>query len=1183
MTPKVRSLNSPEADGGHDPISRCNLAEVSPTMRRLHRLGAIAFALLLVLGATCLSQVKASAQSPADPSGSPWAVVPSPTINSQGESMGSSAGLSCASPQFCVAVSLDPYAPEIEDWNGDDWQIMTSPTPPEEYGWLGSVTCPSSTFCMAIGGYVDDSNSEEPLMEEWNGNDWAIVPNAPSLGSVSCTSATFCMAAGGSGFEEWDGSVWTALVGSYNGTGGPGTISCVSASFCAAVGDDYATIAGAPSYTLYYVWDGSSWSGSETPSLGTEQALYALSCTSPTFCMTDGFYYPSSEQDALPLAEEWNGSGWSLASPPDTSSADQDYIFGVSCADQSFCMATGWGLSATQSPLTYTWDGDSWTQVTAAVPSSTGTPWPTLTGVSCPTAGVCFSYGSYWTGSIEAQLVEEWNQPPPSSNPDCSVTLIPGTDQPALVVILGSGVGSSLPSDAFYPVGTGTMPTNYPTVTSYCADSGGNYTGVINGSYPQSVIDAAKQYEGVFNAQYTDMYDPLVKSPSPPQGIAAPPLTDQLAEAGAVILPYSYTVAHLNCSAGPPLMKVNSYSRTVPENEAMNTQASALYTEIAGIHACWPQSAIDIVAESGSGVPAEYYWNTAYFAVPDHDGVRHVFTLDSPINGINIAGPATLAGPFKPLVLGKANRDFYGELWANLDSNDANELAIDNGSFVPTGTYGDATYVLGDQELAGPVAIGVDNSLQGLLSQMLFSCSYGVVGDTCNGVLPPDYLSACSGAAYGMSTYTNGQTPSHDVMKVCDPTVANLVSVASGDEQNAISGTDPPASSSQGNTTEAGPDPQWVVPTSGPALSDAYVTGQVGQGLTMDGSDLGSAAGTVTFTGASGPGAVAGSVTSWSNGSVSVIVPTGAVSGPVLVTVAGGATELSTGFAVLGTPSAATSLQTVTVLPSVGGQPEQLQVTALTQSGTLAPGVAVSVFDGLDDYQQVTNASGEATFSIVGYGVTENLLAYAGTAVSPVQMSWAPVPGPLYQPLSLLPDDGPAPSSPISAAGVTLTTTQSVSATVAQFTDPNPAPASFATSIDWGDGSPSTIGTVTADPNGGWDVSGSHNYADSGTYSVVVSISDDAGVSASATSTVTVTQPGIVIGVTGSQVYGGTLTFQPDFSARSPGHGRDRQRNPDLFDQRPGLQPSGGQPLHHLRVFKALAPPTRPSATAMER
>ena len=78
--------------------------------------------------------------------------------------------------------------------------------------------------------------------------------------------------------------------------------------------------------------------------------------------------------------------------------------------------------------------------------------------------------------------------------------------------------------------------------------------------------------------------------------------------------------------------------------------------------------------------------------------------------------------------------------------------------------------------------------------------------------------------------------------------------------------------------------------------------------------------------------------------------------------------------------------------------------------------------------------------------------------------------------------------------------------TVATFTDSNTAnvASDFTASIDWGDGSTAT-GTVSGSA-GNFAVSGSHTYAEDGSFSPTVTLTDTGGVSATATGTAVVTE-----------------------------------------------------------------------------
>ncbi len=99
--------------------------------------------------------------------------------------------------------------------------------------------------------------------------------------------------------------------------------------------------------------------------------------------------------------------------------------------------------------------------------------------------------------------------------------------------------------------------------------------------------------------------------------------------------------------------------------------------------------------------------------------------------------------------------------------------------------------------------------------------------------------------------------------------------------------------------------------------------------------------------------------------------------------------------------------------------------------------------------------------------------------------------------------------APLTAAGVPVSATAGAqfSATVATFTDADPAGTAldYTAAINWGDGS-NSAGTVSPVP-GGFAVTGSHTYAAGGTYSTSVTIDDVGGATATATSNANVANP----------------------------------------------------------------------------
>ena len=114
----------------------------------------------------------------------------------------------------------------------------------------------------------------------------------------------------------------------------------------------------------------------------------------------------------------------------------------------------------------------------------------------------------------------------------------------------------------------------------------------------------------------------------------------------------------------------------------------------------------------------------------------------------------------------------------------------------------------------------------------------------------------------------------------------------------------------------------------------------------------------------------------------------------------------------------------------------------------------------------------------------------------------------------------PALATVITASPVNFSASEQslFSGTVATFTDDNPAaaPGDFVAVIDWGDGSPSSFGTIVdTTGSGAFAVSGQHTYDDEGTFSATVSISEqEPGTGfASVTDTATITEADVLSGM----------------------------------------------------------------------
>ncbi len=139
-----------------------------------------------------------------------------------------------------------------------------------------------------------------------------------------------------------------------NGTVGPTT---------ADPPPDYDTFATAPVTTLAEAWDGTNWKILPTPNPAgaTGSQLNGVSCTSPTACTAVGYYF-NSAGDAVPLAERWDGSSWTIQTTPNNGADPFSGLYGVSCTSATACTAVGASVDVNvAATLGERWDGTSWT------------------------------------------------------------------------------------------------------------------------------------------------------------------------------------------------------------------------------------------------------------------------------------------------------------------------------------------------------------------------------------------------------------------------------------------------------------------------------------------------------------------------------------------------------------------------------------------------------------------------------------------------------------------------------------------------------------------------------------------------------------------------------------------------------------------------------------------------------
>jgi eukaryotic-like serine/threonine-protein kinase len=248
-------------------------------------------------------------------------------------------GVSCSSATACTAVGNSDFgAAMAERWNGSTWTIQPTPKPGGaiyRLTLLTSVSCTSPTACTAVGesdtglAYSPTNIGYQTLAETWNGAEWTIQ-HTPSSGpgtdtfleGVSCTSPTECVAAGNNGSptatggvvlaERWNGTNW-AITPAPDPARGPWAfagVSCTSPSSCTAVGGPFDVLA--------EQWNGTSWAVTSAPRpvFDSYPSLSSVSCTSPTACIAVGQSNNGAGSIAVPLAESWDGTTWTILHTP---------------------------------------------------------------------------------------------------------------------------------------------------------------------------------------------------------------------------------------------------------------------------------------------------------------------------------------------------------------------------------------------------------------------------------------------------------------------------------------------------------------------------------------------------------------------------------------------------------------------------------------------------------------------------------------------------------------------------------------------------------------------------------------------------------------------------------------------------------------------------------------------------
>jgi hypothetical protein len=187
------------------------------------------------------------------------------------------------------------------------------------------------------------------------------------------------------------------------------SVSCSSASACMAVGLVEHRTNGSLS-PVAERWDGAGWTQESValPS-GESGSFSGGSCPSDDRCVAVGDFLPPTASWAgavRPLAATWDGSNWSVQSVPlPAPSVTAAALQAVSCSASNSCEAVGYYTPSGTTgyvALAERWDGSRWSVQPIRGTAANVYVDRGLQGVSCPTATSCFAVGvglvEYWDG-----------------------------------------------------------------------------------------------------------------------------------------------------------------------------------------------------------------------------------------------------------------------------------------------------------------------------------------------------------------------------------------------------------------------------------------------------------------------------------------------------------------------------------------------------------------------------------------------------------------------------------------------------------------------------------------------------------------------------------------------------------------------------------------------------------------
>ncbi|MGO8872967.1 MAG: hypothetical protein ACLQPH_16500 [Acidimicrobiales bacterium] len=325
---------------------------------------------------------------------------------------------------------------------------------------------------MAVGTYFTAPGVQATLAERLQGSTWTIEPTPPISGvdvallnGVSCTSSLACTAVGYTVTswknsrvralaEEWDGTSWV-IEPTPRPTGASwvtlAAVSCPTPQYCIAVGGYVKNPITGTELPLAEQWNGSTWSVLSTPNPHAENGsdLASIACVATDQCEAIGDYDYADIAQSI-FAYSYDGSGWISQNQINPVGQEYNSDNSVSCTAASACTSVGSWTSVGLRGLAESYEGTSWSRQHLPRPARSRTD--ELNGVSCVASTSCTAVGdsaNNLNGYNSSTMAEEWNgaswQLVPTPSPPSSASLLAGVSCTAAATCIAVG-GSSTSS-----------------------------------------------------------------------------------------------------------------------------------------------------------------------------------------------------------------------------------------------------------------------------------------------------------------------------------------------------------------------------------------------------------------------------------------------------------------------------------------------------------------------------------------------------------------------------------------------------------------------------------------------------------------------------------------------------------------------------------------------------------------